>query len=200
MKTTDMLGHDLPLCVVCGVSLLPPPLFAVREHLPHLSGFVRNVIIGEFETVDISAVTAHFQKLGKYSPTPKKARQRLARLNMSDLLEACADYVLFLREELPQLPYCAVPNVTDEEAEHYYEYPQFLSSEKLVADYANISVPQALRLNLVDFLILQREACIHNLSQSKKGRDLLEAAFCAEQTEPDRTALRAQFGGDQRGK
>ena len=74
------------------------------------------------------------------------------------------------------------------------------SDRKIVADYANISIPDTAELEVFDYWGLLRDAVIWNCNKTEKGREYLENAYNYAQTEPDRSALRENFGGDKRGK
>lgn len=65
---------------------------------------------------------------------------------------------------------------------------------KIVADYANISIPQVLELNIIDYLTFLRDAVIYNNMQSDKGIEWLDNAWILEQDKPDRQGLRDNFG------
>lgn len=45
-----------------------------------------------------------------------------------------------------------------------------------------------------DYWLLLRDAVIHQLSQTQRGREYLEQCWVLEQTEPDRQGLRESFG------
>lgn len=64
-----------------------------------------------------------------------------------------------------------------------------------MAEYARVSLLAALELDLIDFLTLRRDAFISLLMRSAAGREYLDKAWCREQTEPDRAALRKMVGG-----
>ena len=49
-------------------------------------------------------------------------------------------------------------------------------------------------LDFFDYLQYRRDAFIYNLSQTEKGQTYLDNAYRLEQTEPDKKALRDQFG------
>lgn len=66
--------------------------------------------------------------------------------------------------------------------------------ERLVANYANISLFDVGELNYIDYLILRRDAFISMMSQTEKGQEYLDNAYRLEQTAPDRQSLRDQFG------
>lgn len=186
MKITDILGQSLPVFKVGGSSVLPPPLFAVRAHLPHLAGFIRKAIVQDLDKQSFDMLTVHLSTLWECD---------FSHLGAEELFTAVAEYIIFIQATVPNLPYCALPNVTaDDDGE--YSYTQNTAFEKLVADYANMPLTEVMKLNYVDFLILRREAFIYNFSKTKQGREKLEEAYCMEQTQPDRGGLRKQFGGE----
>ena len=187
MKITDILGQSLPVFKVGGSSVLPPPLFAVREHLPHLAGFIRKIIVKDLDKKELDKLNIHLWELWRGFD--------FSQLGTEELFTAVAEYIIFIQSTVPNLPYCALPDITDDGDEENYSYVQNTACEKLVADYANMPLPDVMKLNYVDFLILRREAFIYNLSKTKKGREKLEEAYCMEQTQPDRGGLRKQFGG-----
>lgn len=200
MKSKDILGQDMPVLEVNGLYILPPPLFALKEHLPQLLAFVRDLSGSAWNQAAENAAE-HAKALWSYNLhrveiSLKRLRERQTDGFLLDVLR----YLLFIRETLTQLPYCAVPEVRDKDEDGGYRYPRYTLTEKAVADYAGIPLPKVYRLNYVDYLILRREAFIHGMSQTKKGRELLEEAYCGEQTEPDRNQLRATFGGEQHGE
>lgn len=49
-------------------------------------------------------------------------------------------------------------------------------------------------MDCLDFLIYRRDAFIHRMNQTEKGRQYLEDAFRLEQVKPDREALQRKFG------
>lgn len=61
---------------------------------------------------------------------------------------------------------------------------------KVVADYANMSIPDVLELPLLDYLELFRDAVIYNNLRTEEGRQRLDDAWILEQTKPDRNALK----------
>ena len=191
LKTTDILGQELPVLRVSGVSVLPPPLFVLNRHLPYLVGFMRSIIVGELNVRRLHGLYPHVNALlhTRFS----------GGTDAEELFAAVAEYLIFIRETIPQLPYCAAPHIADD-GEDGYAFPLFTSSEKLVSDYANLPLTDVYRLNYVDFLILRREAFIYGISRTKKGREKLEEAYCREQTQPDRARLRSRFGGESDGE
>lgn len=73
------------------------------------------------------------------------------------------------------------------------KYKSQLWQEKLVAEFAHISIFDAEELYIEDFLLILREAVIYNNSQSKSGIDYLEKCWILEQTKPERDKLREKF-------
>ncbi len=65
----------------------------------------------------------------------------------------------------------------------------------MVADYAHLSIPEVNALDLIDYLILRRDAYIRALSRTKDGEEYLVNAWCYAQTEPDRAGLRQLMAG-----
>ena len=192
MKRTDMLGQALPILEVKGFQAFPPPFFLLKRHLPELRRYVQALLTQDFDAVQPQKVAESVEAL---------FGRRIDRVSASDFLEIVGEYLDFVYRTLPSLPYCAVPQISDNgEDDGEIGYDRLTSEEKLVADYANMRITDVNRLNYVDFLILRREAFIYKLSLTKKGRELLLGAYCAEQTEPDRASLRAYFGGEKRGK
>ena len=65
----------------------------------------------------------------------------------------------------------------------------------MVARFANMSIPQVMELDIIDYLILRRDAFIQSMSRTKEGLEALEAAWMREQTKADRTTLRKMIQG-----
>ncbi len=49
-------------------------------------------------------------------------------------------------------------------------------------------------LDIVVYLSYRRDAFIYKMSQTEKGREYLDNAYRIDKTQPDRKALREQFG------
>lgn len=49
-------------------------------------------------------------------------------------------------------------------------------------------------MDIITYLQLRRDAYIHGLQQTEKGREYLENAWRLEQTKPERKKLREKFG------
>lgn len=68
--------------------------------------------------------------------------------------------------------------------------------DKLVADYANITIMDVLELDHIDYLVYRRDAFISGMNKTEAGREYLFNAWRLEQTAPDTKALRDAFGQD----
>ena len=66
--------------------------------------------------------------------------------------------------------------------------------EKIVRDYTGYDFDRLELLTVFEFWALLRDAFIYECKQTEQGRDYLEKCWLAEQTEPDRAALRKYFG------
>ena len=89
------------------------------------------------------------------------------------------------------MPY--YPEENDGEVRHHYQI--YTNIPHLIAAYAQIPVTAVYELDVLDYMILHRDAYISLLMRSKDGREYLEKAWCREQTEPDRAALRELIAG-----
>ena len=63
-----------------------------------------------------------------------------------------------------------------------------------MADYANLSILEALELPMDVFLLYLRDSFIFHCRKSQSGMEYLENCWDLEQTEPDRKRLRNQYG------
>lgn len=66
-------------------------------------------------------------------------------------------------------------------------------AEKLVIDYLNISIFDIQEMPIDLYMYFMREAYIHELSQTKEGKEYLENCWRMEQTEPDRKKIREKI-------
>lgn len=64
----------------------------------------------------------------------------------------------------------------------------------MVAEYAGLSLYEVRNMDYLMYLTLRRDAFIHKLNQTEKGREYLDNAWRMEQTRPDRVALRKKLG------
>lgn len=67
--------------------------------------------------------------------------------------------------------------------------------EHLVSEYSRLNLCEVQELDIIDYLLLRRDAFIDTMSKTEKGVEYLNNAWRLEQTEPDRKALREKFGG-----
>lgn len=63
-----------------------------------------------------------------------------------------------------------------------------------MADYTGLNLLQVGGLNYIEYLTYRRDAFIEMLNKTERGQEYLNNAWRLEQTEPDRAALRRQFG------
>jgi hypothetical protein len=167
--------------------------FKQLAQLPEITAHCVNGEVSEAELLKLFTLAG--AALSFNTENKRFTAQELAEIGFEDVLNFIAAYSDFISEiqNARALPRIAA----DEESEPGFE--SLLWWDKLAADYANLSITEVQRLNYVDFLILRREAFIHALSQTEKGAELLSDAYCLEQTEPDRAALRKRFGGGNNG-
>lgn len=64
---------------------------------------------------------------------------------------------------------------------------------KYAADFANMSIPEALQLPLNEYLQYLRDGYIYATMRRPGGLEYLEECWLMEQTTPDRKALRSKF-------
>ena len=86
----------------------------------------------------------------------------------------------------------APPSCPDDGPEGHYTAET--GNDKFTADYAGISIFEVQELDVFTYWQLLRDAVIYSCQQTEDGRDYLERCWAAEQTEPDRKALRRYFG------
>lgn len=65
--------------------------------------------------------------------------------------------------------------------------------QKIIADYAGISIFAAFNLDIITYYKTLRDAIIYNNMQTEEGRKRLDDAWIMEQTKPDRKSLREHF-------
>lgn len=64
----------------------------------------------------------------------------------------------------------------------------------MVAEYSGLSLYEVREMDYLLYLTLRRDAFIHKMNQTEKGREYLDNAWRMTQTKPDRSALRRKFG------
>lgn len=62
-----------------------------------------------------------------------------------------------------------------------------------MAEYTGLTLYDVRELDYLDYLLLRRDAFIHKMNQTEKGREYLDNAWRMEQTKPDRLALRKKL-------
>lgn len=62
-----------------------------------------------------------------------------------------------------------------------------------MCEYTGLNILQVQELDLLDYLVLRRDAFIDRLSKTEQGEEYLNNAWRLEQTSPDRESLRAKF-------
>ena len=62
-----------------------------------------------------------------------------------------------------------------------------------MAEYTGLTLYDVRELDYIDYLLLRRDAFIHKMNQTEKGREYLDNAWRMEQTQPDRAALRRRL-------
>ncbi len=63
-----------------------------------------------------------------------------------------------------------------------------------MSEYTGLTFLEVEQLDYLTFLTWRRDAFIHKMSQTEEGQKYLDNAWRMEQTQPDRRALRKQFG------
>lgn len=191
MYTTDITGKPLPLLNVSGYSVYPPNLKTVKA----ASELTEIITACLNQTVTEASLSRFYVILRKILNNNAEGKdftlKELIKQPFGDAVKVVIAYAEMLSRLKEAHP---VPQIHSKEEEDY-SFDLSLTWDKLVADFANISITAVQSLNYVDYLILRREALIHSLSKTAEGREMLEDAYCFEQTEPDRASLRSWFNG-----
>lgn len=191
MQKTDITGRPLPLLKVSGYSVYPPCLKIVKE-ASEIGEIITSCLNQTVTEAGLSRFYVILREILNNNAEGKDfTLKELIKQPFDDAVKvviAYAEMMSRLKEAHP------IPQIHSKEEEDY-TFNLTLSWDKLVADFANLSITAVQSLNYVDFLILRREALIYNLSKTTEGRETLEDAYCFEQTEPDRASLRSWFNG-----
>jgi hypothetical protein len=87
-----------------------------------------------------------------------------------------------------------MPSDTGEEVKEY------LTTEteelKKVSDYSGLNFDECLSLGMDTYKQLFKDAFIHDMKQSKEGKEYLEDCWLLQQTTPNRGKLKEMFGGE----
>lgn len=96
------------------------------------------------------------------------------------LVETYKTMIAEIRERLKlTIPYYPV------EDDDTVKYNRYTTSDKLVADYANLSIYEVDNISILDYWLLERDAFIGKLSQTEKGREYLNNSYRLTCTEAD---------------
>lgn len=95
------------------------------------------------------------------------------------------------RENNPNLKMPYFPEVSD----YIRRFSCNTQEIKITADYCNMSFMEILALDIFTYWAWLHDAVVWDCEKTEDGRDYLEKAWAGSQSEPDRKALRALFGG-----
>lgn len=63
-----------------------------------------------------------------------------------------------------------------------------------MSEYTGLNFLEIGKLDLIQFLLLRRDAFIYQCNQTEAGQEYLKNAWRMEQTKPERAKLRDKFG------
>lgn len=69
------------------------------------------------------------------------------------------------------------------------DYDTSSGEMKAISDYSRLSFNEVMNLPISLFLLLRKDAWMHNNMQSEKGKEFLKALWRLRQTEPDYDAI-----------
>lgn len=101
--------------------------------------------------------------------------------------------IIELETKILDLPELETPYYPTDE-EDIIKLERQTAPEKMVADYINAPLEKVYELDLVDYMLLLRDAVIYGNSGTEKGREYLENCYLRMQREPDRAGLRKAAG------
>lgn len=107
-----------------------------------------------------------------------------------DIFKMAAGFALWLKDKREEL-HLNIPHFTPKESEENagYSLPVMTFEEKIIRDYCGLSFKEIDELCIFEYWQLLRDAILCDLKKTPGGRELMEEAYCFEQTEPDREAL-----------
>ncbi|MBP5431609.1 hypothetical protein [Ruminococcus sp.] len=82
----------------------------------------------------------------------------------------------------------------EEKSKAYYHNNSYYY--KVVSDYARLSFKEIDNIGVFEYWGYLHDAVVWNCNRSEAGQEYLKNAYCYNQTEPDRGALRDMFGGN----
>ncbi|MCM1328369.1 MAG: hypothetical protein NC253_02925 [Ruminococcus sp.] len=78
-----------------------------------------------------------------------------------------------------------IPYYKTEKSPNDVKYTVYTELDKLVSDYANMSLYEIDDIPVTEYRLILRDAFIYKLSQTEKGREYLKNAYRLTQTEAD---------------
>ena len=129
-------------------------------------------------------------KMSGISPSETAELLTGRKLSETDSLMVCEAVSEVLSDAVSR-PELAIPYYPDHKDEVPYDL--FTSAEKIIAEYAKMSISEVYRLDIYDYRMLLRDAVICSKMQTDEGRKWLKNAFRLTQTAPDMEKLRKRF-------
>lgn len=104
-----------------------------------------------------------------------------------------AGFVLWANEQRNKY-HLNIPNFSSksDSKDSGYSLPVMTFEEKTVRDYCGMTFKEIDSLCVFEYWQLLRDAVVYELKKTPGGNEMLEEAYCFEQTEPDREALFAK--------
>lgn len=98
------------------------------------------------------------------------------------LIAVYTEALKLIREQTGlEVPYYPGKSNTEDEV----KYTAYTVTDKLVADYANMSIYDIDKISILDYWLLERDAFIAALSKTKSGREYLNNAYRIKQVDAD---------------
>ena len=122
----------------------------------------------------------------KYEITP----QMLYVFTPVAIFRMAAGFILWLKEAREE-QHLNIPHFSGKEDSENtgYTLPVMTFEEKIIRDYTGFSFREMESLNVFEYWQYLRDAILCELKKTPGGREMMEEAYCFEQTEPDREAL-----------
>lgn len=128
-----------------------------------------------------------------YSDNNKKHEitpQMLYVFKPADIFRMGAGFKLWLKDKREEY-HLNIPHYTPKDSAENagYSLPVMTYEEKIIRDYCGLSFKEINELCVFEYWQLLRDAILYELKKTPGGREMIEEAYCFEQTEPDREAL-----------
>lgn len=122
----------------------------------------------------------------KYEITP----QMLYVFTPVAIFKLAAGFLLWLKEAREE-QHLNIPHFSGKEnpEDTGYSLPVMTFEEKTIRDYTGLSFKEIENLNVFEYWQYLRDAILCELKKTPGGREMMDEAYCFEQTEPDREAL-----------